>query len=175
MPLPLSMRTCQCGRQLDMFGHHRAACPVAGVLGKRGFPLEMRGCTSVPRGRSPRVHEHPCARHGLGCPQQLGRRLEVVADGSLYGTGHNQRSTRRWCRLCDATVLPDSVQQTMTERSWWRHVLAAEVGRRWSGETAKFLAAVANATRMLGGPSVHSILVGPAPRGLLWWRHAFSA
>ena len=36
MPLPLSMRTCRCGRQLDMFGHHRAACAVAGVLGKRG-------------------------------------------------------------------------------------------------------------------------------------------
>ena len=27
------MRTCRCGRQLDMFGHHRAACAVAGVLG----------------------------------------------------------------------------------------------------------------------------------------------
>ena len=53
-------------------------------------------------------------------------------------------------------------------------VLAAEVGGRWSGETAKFLAALANAkaqaspfktaylrkcsTRMVGGPSVHSIL-----------------
>ena len=40
MPLPLSMRTCRCGRQLDLFGHHRAACAVAGVLGKRRFHLE---------------------------------------------------------------------------------------------------------------------------------------
>ena len=39
--LPLSMRTCRCGRQLDMFGHHRAACAVAGVLGRRCFPLEV--------------------------------------------------------------------------------------------------------------------------------------
>ena len=44
MPLPLSMRTCRCGRQLDMFHHDRAACVVAGVLGERGFPLE---CTAA--------------------------------------------------------------------------------------------------------------------------------
>ena len=25
-PLPLSSRTCRCGRPLDIFGHHRAAC-----------------------------------------------------------------------------------------------------------------------------------------------------
>ena len=39
-PSPLTMRTCRCGRQLDMFGHHRAACAEAGVLGKRGVPLQ---------------------------------------------------------------------------------------------------------------------------------------
>ena len=39
-PIPLSLRTFRCGRQLDSFGHHRAACQVAGVLGRRGFPLE---------------------------------------------------------------------------------------------------------------------------------------
>ena len=32
--------TCRCGRRLDSFGHHRAACAEAGVLGRRGFPLE---------------------------------------------------------------------------------------------------------------------------------------
>ena len=36
-PLPLSMRTCRCGHQLDMFGHHRAACAVAGGLGEGAF------------------------------------------------------------------------------------------------------------------------------------------
>ena len=25
MPLPLSVRSCVCGRRLDLFGHHRAA------------------------------------------------------------------------------------------------------------------------------------------------------
>ena len=37
LPLPLSSRTCRCGRLLDMYGHHRAACSRAGVLGCRGF------------------------------------------------------------------------------------------------------------------------------------------
>ena len=40
LPLPLSSRLCRCGRPLDSFGHHRAACPRAGVLGRRGFAVE---------------------------------------------------------------------------------------------------------------------------------------
>ena len=40
LPLPLSNRTCRCGRPLDAFGHHRAACARCGVLGSRGFALE---------------------------------------------------------------------------------------------------------------------------------------
>ena len=39
-PLPLCVASCRCGRPLDPCGHHRAACPHAGVLGRRGFPLE---------------------------------------------------------------------------------------------------------------------------------------
>ena len=39
-PLPLSSFTCRCGRPLDSRFHHRAACPLAGVLGRRGFALE---------------------------------------------------------------------------------------------------------------------------------------
>ena len=40
LPLPLSQRICGCGRPLDPFGHHRAACSMTGSLGRRGFPLE---------------------------------------------------------------------------------------------------------------------------------------
>ena len=40
LPLPLSKRSCRCGRLLNAFGHHRAACSRSGVLGRRGFPLE---------------------------------------------------------------------------------------------------------------------------------------
>ena len=63
LPLPLSHHTCRCGRQLDVFGHHRAACPEAGVLGKRGFPLE-RAVAQVCRGRRSSLHEHVRPRHG---------------------------------------------------------------------------------------------------------------
>ena len=31
---------CRCGRQIDPFGHHRAACSRAGVLGRRGYAVE---------------------------------------------------------------------------------------------------------------------------------------
>ena len=37
VPLPLSVHSCLCGRPIDQFGHHRAACARAGILGKRGF------------------------------------------------------------------------------------------------------------------------------------------
>ena len=49
-PLPLSSHSCRCGRLLDARGHHRAACGRAGVLGRRGFPLES-AATSLPGGR----------------------------------------------------------------------------------------------------------------------------
>ena len=40
---------CRCGR-LDVFGHHWAACPIAGVLGQRGFAIESvrRGAECAP-------------------------------------------------------------------------------------------------------------------------------
>ena len=40
LPMPLSSRSCRCGRLLDSLGHHRAGCVEAGVLGRRGFALE---------------------------------------------------------------------------------------------------------------------------------------
>ena len=40
LPLPPSTRKCRCGRLLAVHGHHRAACAVVGVLGRRGFPVE---------------------------------------------------------------------------------------------------------------------------------------
>ena len=78
------MRTCRCGRQLDVFGHHRAACHVAEVLGKRGFKLEC-AAAQVCREAGARV----------STTNLDGRRFEVAADGLALGTGHNWRSTRR--------------------------------------------------------------------------------
>ena len=36
LPLPLEARACRCGGALDELGDHRAACPTAGVLVRRG-------------------------------------------------------------------------------------------------------------------------------------------
>ena len=69
LPFPLSMRTCRCGRQLDKFRLHHAACAVAGVLGRRGFPLEVA------------VRDMDLAEFN----NLDGRRLEVVADGLGFG------------------------------------------------------------------------------------------
>ena len=46
--LLLSMRTCRCGRQLDMLGHHHAACAVAGMLGEKRLSFGGGRCPSVP-------------------------------------------------------------------------------------------------------------------------------
>ena len=63
-PLPLTLRTCRCGRLLDKFGHHRAACAEAGVLGKRGYPLECACSTGLPGGWGSRCHKHVRQGHG---------------------------------------------------------------------------------------------------------------
>ena len=82
------MRTCRCGRQLDKFGHHRAACAVAGVLGRRGFPLEV-AATQVCREAGARVSTNFHVRDmDLAVFNNLdGRRLEVVADGLTLWQG----------------------------------------------------------------------------------------
>ena len=82
LPLLLSMRTCRCGRQHDIFGHHRAACAVAGFLGKRGYPLEC-AAAQVCREAGARVSTNvPVRDLDLVAHNNLdGRRLEVIADG----------------------------------------------------------------------------------------------
>ena len=88
LPLPLSHRTCRCGRQLDVFGHHRAACPEAGVLGKRAFPLEC-AAAQVCREAGVRVSSNMFVREmDLATYNALdGRRLEIVADGLTLWRG----------------------------------------------------------------------------------------
>ena len=86
LALPLSSRTCRCGRPLDVLGHHRAACSRAGVLGSGGSPWRAQRHESAvkPELGSPtnlfvRDLDLPIANHDA-------RRLEVVADGlPLFG------------------------------------------------------------------------------------------
>ena len=87
LPLPLSFRLCRCGRPLDSFGHHRAACSRAGVLGRRGFAVES-AAARVCREAGGRVTLNMMVRDmDLAVPHAHDtRRLEVVADGlPLFG------------------------------------------------------------------------------------------
>ena len=166
-PLPLSHRTYQCGRQLDVFGHHRAACSEAGVLGKRGFPLEC-AAAQVCREGGARVSTNMFVRDmDLAAHNALvNRRLEVVADGLTLWRGaqlaidttlvsplRRDGTTRARAANHDGAALEDARRRkeaTYPELSGEGGrarlvVLAAEVGGRWSAETAQFLTALAKA------------------------------
>ena len=67
---------------LDVRGHHRAACAVVGVLGRRGYPLES-AAARVCREAGARVSTNVLVRDLdiLPLDRQDGRKLEVVADG----------------------------------------------------------------------------------------------
>ena len=88
LPLPPSAHVCQCGRQLDTFGHHRAACAQEELLSRRGFAVEL-AAAKICREVGARVTANVMVRDlDLAIPQQAldGRRLEVVADGlPLFG------------------------------------------------------------------------------------------
>ena len=68
-PLPLTKRICGCGRLLDSFGHHRAACANVGVLGRRGFALES-AAARVCREAGGRVSVNQCPRLGHCHPRR---------------------------------------------------------------------------------------------------------
>ena len=161
------MRTCRCGRQLDKFGHHRAACAVAGVLGRRGFPVEV-AAAQVCREAGARVSTNLHVRDmDLTVFNNLdGRRLEVVADGLTLWQGaqlaidttlvsplRRDGSARPRAADHDGAALEDARRRK--ERTYPELtgdggrarlvVLAAEVGGRWSIETAHFLASLAKA------------------------------
>ena len=117
LPLTLSHRTCRCGRQLDQFGHHRAACPEAGVLGKRGFPLEC-AAAQVCREGGARVSTNVFVRDmDLAVHNGLdSRRLEVVADGlTLWREGSTRRRHNN-----GVTFTPGRDHQTQGSQFRWR-------------------------------------------------------
>ena len=80
--LPLSSATCRCGQPLDSRGHHGGACATAGVLGRRGYPLEScaaRICREA--GARVSVNVRVQDLDLFPGPRADNRRLEVVADG----------------------------------------------------------------------------------------------
>ena len=83
---------------------HRAACSEAGVLGRRGFALEV-AAAQVCREAGARVSTNVFVRDMdlTAFDVMDSRRLEVVADGL------NWPSTRHSCPLSDVTALQDLV------------------------------------------------------------------
>ena len=130
LPLPLSHRTCRCGRQL-VFGHHRAACPEAGVLVKRAFSLDC-AAAQVCREAGARVSSNMFVRDmDLATFNALdGRRLEIVADGltlclfsGLMGRPGQELQTTtvpfwRWHAAGRKPPISSS-QERMVVHVWW--------------------------------------------------------
>ena len=122
LPLPLFHRTCRCGRQFDVFGHHRAACPKAGVLGKRGFPLE-RSSASLPKGQALEwLRTFSCATwtsqfltHSMAAGWRSWRTV------SHCGEEPSWPRTRLWCLLSGGTVRPGQGHLITMVLCWrWR-------------------------------------------------------
>ena len=162
LPLPLSVRSCVCGRRLDVFGHHRAACSRAGVLGRRGFAVES-AVEQICREAGARVSTNVMVRDlDIARSNTDSRRLEVVAEGlSVFG------SSWLWTRLWSpptmemAHLKADKIDgvalQHARRRKEQRYpelsgsngrarlvVIAGEVGGRWSRETQTFLQCVSH-------------------------------
>ena len=108
VPLPLTVRACRCGLFLDAFGHHRSACAVSGVLGRRGFAVES-AAARICREAGARVMVNVFVRDlDLGVVDRLdARRLEIVADGlPLFGGA----------QLAIDTTLVSAIRQDGTPR-----------------------------------------------------------
>ena len=167
LPLPLSVRQCRCGRSLDAFGHHRAACARAGVLGRRGFAVESAGARICREAGGRVVFNAMLRDFDLGAPNRLdSRRVEILADGlplfggaqlavdtTLVSALHCDGSAHSHAANVDGAVLlaarrrkERTYPELVTPRARARLVvLAGEVGGRWSEETRRFLSLLAKA------------------------------
>ena len=124
--LPLSERSCRCGRLLDAFGHHRAACARMGMLGRRGFALESTAAR-ICREAGGRVRTNVLVRD-MDLPEPGvadARRLEVVVDGLPLRGGAQLAVTTLVCALhADGTrrrnaALEDGVALKAAKRKNW--------------------------------------------------------
>ena len=148
LPLPPASRMCRCGHLLVSFGHHRASCSQAGVLGRRVATNLLVRDVDLP------------------VPIHDARRLEVVVDGlPLFGGAQLAGDTTLVSALhCDG--LPhrgaadrDGVTLEAARRRKERtypelvrpghraklFVLAGEVAGRWSEEATSFIRHLAKA------------------------------
>ena len=158
-PLPHCVRSCWCGRLLDVLGH-RAACSTGGALGRRGFAAESAVAQICWEGGA-RVSLNAMLRDLDIVPLRTdGRQLEVVAEGlTLYGGCqlaldatvvaplHGDATHRRRADIEDGVALREArrrKERTYPELCQGNGrarlvVIAGEVGGRWSEETKTFL------------------------------------
>ena len=166
LPLPPASRLCRCGRLLYNFGHHRASCAQAGVLGRRGFAVESAAARICREARG-RVATNVLVRDlDIPVPVNDGRRLEVVVDGlplfggaqlavdtTLVSSLHCDGSPHRGAADVDGAVLvaarrrkertyPELVRPGRRARLV---VLAGDVAGRWSEEAVSFIRHLAKA------------------------------
>ena len=162
LPLPTCVPVCRCGRPLDSFGHHRAACPRAvclrDVASRWRWPQPMCA-VKLMHGSRPTSWS---VTWTLLCPTPAldGRRLEVVAERlSLFGwvqlaldttlvspihaegTARPGAAQRDGVALVSARRLKERTYPELVGRGARARlvVLPGEVGGPWSGETSNFL------------------------------------
>ena len=160
LPLPLCARRCRCGRDFDVLGDHRSSCSRAGVLGPRGYPLEV-AAARVCREAGARVSENVFLRDlNLDVPVADGRRLEVVASGlplwsgtqlavdttlvcPVRASGEPRRTADRVPGVALRAAVRRKRRYTYPELLRARRckllVLAFEVGGRWDQEAVAFV------------------------------------
>ena len=171
--LPLSSATCWCGQPFDSRGHHRGACAHAGVLGRRGFPLEScvaRMCREAGARVSQNIRVQDMDL--LPVPRVDNRRLEVVADGLPLFHGA-QLVVPLWSVLSEQMVFHEGSVSDVTGLRWTRRtkelrypelsgdqgrarlvVFACETGGRWCEEAHDFLRQLARARARWEPPEI---------------------
>ena len=165
LPLPLSAVPACVAVCLDVLGHHRAACGVAGVLSRRGYAVES-AVGQICRESGARVSTKVMVRNlDIATGSADGRRLEVVAEGlSLFGgvqlaidatlvaAHHGDGRPLRRADTEDGVALKLARKRKVARypelcRADGRArlvVIAGEVGWRWSRETKTFLQCLAD-------------------------------
>ena len=134
--LPLTSRTCRCGRQHDSFGHHRAACSVVGVLGGRGFPLEQAAaqvCTTLV---SP-LHRDGTARR-TAADRDGAALLQARRTKETTGQSKRQDGTPDPPEPCQSGVAPEMERRVGLQRGQGSRVVPltqANKPRDWGRRT----------------------------------------
>ena len=123
LPLSPCSRLCRCGRPLDSYGHHRAACLRAGVLGRRGFAVES-AAARICREAGARVSTNVLMRDldllgdtrrlevADGLPIFSG--MQVAVDTTLVSTLHCDGTPQRGSPVEDGIVLAAAAKSGRT-------------------------------------------------------------